>query len=160
SSLRLKFYGNGFYPVEMDGYGVVKKQHWPVVPEPPFSSPALPQFYLHNGSPVAYLSGSRPRIKIEGQLSESVSGRGKLYGISENLTFEGKAIGKNGELSAKARSESRLPEQVEAWENENIRWTLKLEDGNYDLGESRNSIYVLLDKPVMALLHTPLKIAS
>lgn len=160
SSLEIRFEGSGFYSVELDGYGVVKNSHWPVTPEYPYSSNILPEYYKNHGSPVAYLRKSRPRIKVKGQLEESVSGKGRLLGISDHLKLEGKAVVINGSISAVVESDSRLPNHIASWENEEIEWILMINDRDFNLGETKNSIYVLLDKPIMALLHTPLQIAS
>lgn len=160
SSLEIKFEGSGFYPVELDGFGVVNNSHWPVVADYPNSSPILPEYYKNHGSPVAYLRNSIPRVKVKGQIEESISGEAFLTGISEHLKFEGKAEVIDGYISAVVKSISKLPNHITSWEDEKIVWILKINDRNFNLGQSINSIYVLRDKPIMALLHTPLKIAS
>ncbi|MCK0130828.1 hypothetical protein MWU59_04845 [Flavobacteriaceae bacterium F08102] len=160
SSLQIRFEGSGFYPVELDGYGVVKDVHWPVVPEYPYSSPTIPTYYINHGSPVAYLRNSKPSIQVKAQLASSITGKGELIGKSDHLRFKGKAAITNGFLSAFVVSDNRLPDHIASWEDEEIEWILTVNDSKYNLGKSKNSIYILLDQPIMSLLHTPLKIAS
>lgn len=158
--IEITFGGDGYNPVEMDGYGLANDTHWPVKAELPFISPGLPQYYLDNGSPVAYMRKSQPEISVKGKLKDDLTGSGTITGSSENLLFEGTAQISDGSMSANVKAKSTLPDYIEAWEHESINWKLLINDKEYNLGTTKNSIYVILDEPVMSLLHTPLHIAS
>lgn len=159
-TLAITFGGAGFYPVEFDGYGLAKETHWPVSPNLPFSSPALPVYYIENGSPVAYLIGSYPEVKMDGIIKEEITGKGVLVGRSSKINFLGEVILHNGSFKARVRSTSPLPSSIDCWENLKIQWELTLNKKVFPLGTSQNSIYTILQEPITSLIHTPLHIAA
>ena len=159
-ALKITYYGKGYFPVEMDGYGVEKNLHYPIRPKLPYVSPDLPEYYIRNGSPVAYLIGSVPEIQLECKLSIPLSGKGILKGRSKNIDFKGEVLLKSGSFKAEFKSTKPLPEFIDCWENEEINWELQFNNKVYELGITRNSIYTILRNPRMALLHTALNISA
>lgn len=159
-ALQITYKGKGFYPVEMDGFGVERYVHYPVRPRLPYVSPDLPAYYRLNGSPLAYLAGSVPEVMLKGKLALPLTGEGIITGRSANLAFKEKVSMNDGSFSAELKSKKPVPDFVDCWKDEEIRWQLEFGNKRYDLGITRNTIYTILSSPTMALVHTALNISA
>jgi hypothetical protein len=175
NSLTVRFSGDGFYDVEMDGYGriPIDKPHWPVRAELPAISPDLPEFYRQHGAPIVYIQGSTPLVTLASDLPDSagilpgtgleIEGRGP-----RGICFVGTALVKTGDragrfrIQTEARAEKALPGSIETFEPFDITWTARQESGKaIRIGVSRSvGLYTLRTKPRGPLLHTPVRLAA
>lgn len=158
--LEVTFGGDGFYAVEMDGYGIAGGPHWPVRAELPAVSPDLPGYYRTRGSPVSWVRGSIPSVTIEADVPGTWSGDVVVAGSSDRLSFAGTGTAHDGRLHAVLQSVRPLPDHIAVFDSLTIRWSASLGDDTRILGETSNPVYVLLGAPTAPLVHTPLHIAS
>ncbi|GEM_PF-5294273 len=178
--LSVTFGGDGYFPVEMDGYGRASGPHWPVEAALPAISPDLPDYYRTRGAPVAYLRGATPTLTLstpapaglaadaarsaaEPLSVEGVGPRGiRFRGAARWVPAGGGAGAPAPRLVAEVRAEKPLPDTTDAFPTFDIAWSVLQgkDKRRLSLGTSRSSLYVLRDRPIGPLLHTPVHLAA
>jgi len=166
-----RFGGEGFYGVELDGYGLPAEAHWTsgesLASVNPRISPEMPDWYDDHGAPVAYVAGASPTIDLIISAPDEAPGEWHVRGAAAlgetSLVFEGAAEVVDGVLEVSVDTSGALPGAI-AHGALSIDWSVA-PDGFSTEGVSAGTLsvplYVLRAEPIpdCPLLHTPVHVS-